>query len=81
MNRPLRLTILIFGLLSTSCTIQTPDMDRIMRQEGITEAHYVGKDGACLRGEYSRPFTGMKNGQWVSGVVCGNGDTFVVRYR
>lgn len=70
--------------------INQADFERIMRQEGITNAVQGGHayTGCGSEEPYNSIFTGIKNGQPVSGIVCagwgggnGWGKAITIRYR
>lgn len=73
----------IVALLS-SCTIPDPKMNRIMKQEAITEYRLTGYEVfSCGKDEaFNSGFVGKKNGQPVSGVVCAAWKkSYTVRYH
>jgi hypothetical protein len=76
--------IWILLLATGACDVQTSDMRRIMNQEGITSATFGGHAyGECGRDDnFSREFSGIKNGQSVAGSVCGGAlKNFTVRFK
>lgn len=74
--------IALFIWLATPNPISPADFARMMKQEGISNAvQEEPQMGLC--GEHSSgnsTFTGVKNGEHVSGVLCYEYPTFKVRY-
>ncbi len=72
------------ALVLVNCGVPHSDMERMMRQEGISS--YLDRGYTFLGcGEddsFKSQFTGMKNGQAISGYVCGGlVKGYTIRYR
>lgn len=78
--------LLLASLLLVGCQVPRDDAERLMRQEGITNFAF---DGIALFGcaksdDITLKFSGTKNGQRVSGVICASaglgGKKYTIRY-
>ena len=81
-----KVILVILGCITlASCTVSGDDMKRLMKQEGVTDYQFTGYDAfACAKDDdVSTGFFGTKNGQKVSGVVCGGLllKGYTIRYR
>ena len=66
------------------CSLPPADFDRLMKQEGITDAKNTGASFLACKDsdDYNTGFTGIKNGQPVSGTLCGSLSAgYTIRYK
>lgn len=78
------LVIMIICAYSGACDLAPGDARRILSQEGVTDVALHGYDWfACSRGEIlNQEFSGTRNGQHVSGYVCGDaGGGITIHYK
>jgi hypothetical protein len=80
----MRLVLLAAGLALCGCGGGDDNFTRLMRQEGITSAVNEGYAffGCDKDDTFQTKFSGIKNGQKVSGEVCGGWPKgYTIRYE
>ena len=79
-----QLVVAILLILLPACTVSHNDMERLMKQEGITDWKDDGYApiGCSDDDDFHSGFHGTKNGQPVKGFICGGVTKgFTIRYR
>ena len=67
-------------LVLSGCTVSGEGFDLIMKREGVTKSRQTGfKFMGCDRQFARTGFAGIKNNEYVEGVICG-GHYYYVKY-